>query len=850
MSDNNYQEVIKNNKLFDGIPIEKLNFPFEEEKIIKMKEGEIIFQKGDESKFTYLVLAGRVKIKIYIENKSVKLNKTQKDFFGEIELLEDTFRRSAAVANTDCILYSITKNDLLNFITGIPEINDNIIAYNKVEIPELQIAIHPDLLKKDTDKIYVDSFREGSITPESKENLKDVTDDIIYDWEEDKIAEEKPEPETEIKEEIEEETTEGIDELSDTDVSTGMTDSDSLSGITEAEEETGEIAEEKTESEAGIKEEADEEITEEIDEFSDIDISTGMTDSDSLSGITEAEEETDELAEEKTESETGIKEETEEEITEEIDEFSDITIPEDITDSGITSDFTGVEEESFETDTKPDITPTEENLQDETLENEEDISLEINDTEEIDQDKTDEIKDAFGETENISEVPEEESYPEISQDKDVDEEKAEWINLTTNKPEEEIPAEVPEEEKENIEAEKGKLKFDDTVMNTQSILQAVIRINSGLNERTVRLNIVREAVKVTDAQAGALYLVDNVKKLLITEVETEDGYIDTSYPIGIGLTGLAAETGEVINIREPIKDFRYSEDIDSIRGIVGSSLLCIPVLNEDKETIAVICLANSSSGKFLISDEEKMFALIPHISQTLQNLLNLRQLLNSNRDIYLSTLTKFITENIQTPVLTMKYYAGQIKKKSMPADVKTVLNVLMDQADSVVNFLQSVLAFTESRNPLQIEEYDLQQVIDNALGLLAEYVESRNVTLYKKVESDIKVKVDKKAFYQACLQIAKNACDAMGESGNIYITAKRSGDLINIEFRDTGPGIPDELKTEIFQPFLSFNKENGTGLGLSIAQKIIRDHGGELTVESSPGEGATFIISLPSFEQY
>jgi signal transduction histidine kinase len=796
MSDNNYQEVIKNNKLFDGIPIEKLNFPFEEEKIIKMKEGEIIFQKGDESKFTYLVLAGRVKIKIYIENKSVKLNKTQKDFFGEIELLEDTFRRSAAVANTDCILYSITKNDLLNFITGIPEINDNIIAYNKVEIPELQIAIHPDLLKKDTDKIYVDSFREGSITPESKENLKDVTDDIIYDWEEDKIAEEKPEPETEIKEE------------------------------------------------------ADEEITEEIDEFSDIDISTGMTDSDSLSGITEAEEETDELAEEKTESETGIKEETEEEITEEIDEFSDITIPEDITDSGITSDFTGVEEESFETDTKPDITPTEENLQDETLENEEDISLEINDTEEIDQDKTDEIKDAFGETENISEVPEEESYPEISQDKDVDEEKAEWINLTTNKPEEEIPAEVPEEEKENIEAEKGKLKFDDTVMNTQSILQAVIRINSGLNERTVRLNIVREAVKVTDAQAGALYLVDNVKKLLITEVETEDGYIDTSYPIGIGLTGLAAETGEVINIREPIKDFRYSEDIDSIRGIVGSSLLCVPVLNEDKETIAVICLANSSSGKFLISDEEKMFALIPHISQTLQNLLNLRQLLNSNRDIYLSTLTKFITENIQTPVLTMKYYAGQIKKKSMPADVKTVLNVLMDQADSVVNFLQSVLAFTESRNPLQIEEYDLQQVIDNALGLLAEYVESRNVTLYKKVESDIKVKVDKKAFYQACLQIAKNACDAMGESGNIYITAKRSGDLINIEFRDTGPGIPDELKTEIFQPFLSFNKENGTGLGLSIAQKIIRDHGGELTVESSPGEGATFIISLPSFEQY
>jgi len=104
MSDNNYQEVIKNNKLFDGIPPQNLNLAFRSEQLIRKKEGEIIFQKGDESKNTYLVIAGRVKIKVYIENKSVKLNKTLNDFFGEIEVLEDTYRRSAAVANTDCIL--------------------------------------------------------------------------------------------------------------------------------------------------------------------------------------------------------------------------------------------------------------------------------------------------------------------------------------------------------------------------------------------------------------------------------------------------------------------------------------------------------------------------------------------------------------------------------------------------------------------------------------------------------------------------------------------------------------------------------------------------------------------------
>jgi putative methionine-R-sulfoxide reductase with GAF domain len=424
-----------------------------------------------------------------------------------------------------------------------------------------------------------------------------------------------------------------------------------------------------------------------------------------------------------------------------------------------------------------------------------------------------------------------------------------WINLNPVEGSDEVHDDLSEEEKLRYEAEEEKLKYDDTEINSERILNAIRKINSSFNKQSVYSNIVRESVKLTEAQAGILYRVDPVRGLLVTDIETEDGLVETSYSISGGLTGLAAETGEIINVREPVKDFRYSEDVDNISGTVGSSIMCVPVKNEKNDTVAVLSLANSSSGKFSISDEEKISKLATHISQALQCINGIESILDENKNIYLSTLTKFITDNIQTPVLTMKYYASQIKKKDVPQEVRTVLNVLMDQADSVVDFLHSTLAFTENRNPVKIETFSLQEVMDDALGLLAEYVESRNVGLYKKVESNIKVKLDKKAFYQACHQIAKNACDAMGESGNIYITAKQSGDLVNIEFRDTGPGIPDEHKTQIFQPFKSFKKDKGTGLGLTIAQKIIRDHGGELTVESSPEKGATFIISLPVFDE-
>ena len=758
MSDNNYQEVIKNNKLFDGIPPQNLNLAFRSEQLIRKKEGEIIFQKGDESKNTYLVIAGRVKIKVYIENKSVKLNKTLNDFFGEIEVLEDTYRRSAAVANTDCILYSLSKGDLRTCLAEYPEINDNIIAYNKVEIPELQITIHPGLLKSDTDKLYVAPVTESIEETGSQDDTDTSEDEEFHEKKKEidetarKISEINDEPDEDYEEDVLNDESFPPDTADNSDSirtaashDAGLAEKEKLTDVITEEEEV--ISAEDHSAEDDIEESLDEEEESNINDEEEV-VPGGETDID--------------------------KAEPEEEPSEDIKE----EIPEEIqTEAGL---------------------PAEDS------------------------------SDRENHTDDYSTT---------------------WINLNETENKEEITEEILDEAQLRYEAENEKLKYDDTEIDGAKILNAVKKINSSLDKHTVYGNIVREAVKLTEAQAGILYRVDPVKNQLLTEKETEDGFIDTGYPISDGLTGLAAETGEIINVREPVKDFRFSEDIDSIRGIAGTSILCVPVKDDENNTIAVISIANSSSGKFSISDEEKISQLVPHVSQTLQFLAGIDRLLEENKNDYLSTLTKFITDNIQTPVLTMKYYAAQIKKKSVPQDVRTVLNVLMDQADSVVDFLHSTLAFTENRNPLHIETCSLQEVMDDTLGLLAEYVESRNVGLYKKVESNINVKLDKKAFYQACHQIAKNACDAMGESGNIYITAKQSGDLVNIEFRDTGPGIPDDIKPQIFKPFKSFKKENGTGLGLTIAQRIVRDHGGELTVESSPEQGATFIISLPVFDE-
>ena len=92
-----------------------------------------------------------------------------------------------------------------------------------------------------------------------------------------------------------------------------------------------------------------------------------------------------------------------------------------------------------------------------------------------------------------------------------------------------------------------------------------------------------------------------------------------------------------------------------------------------------------------------------------------------------------------------------------------------------------------------------------------------------------------------------NACEAVSpETGQIEIRIRQTASGIEIRIADNGPGIPEPIRATIFQPFVSYGKENGTGLGLAVAQKMIEDHGGHVRVERSDASGTVFSLTLPA----
>jgi signal transduction histidine kinase len=83
------------------------------------------------------------------------------------------------------------------------------------------------------------------------------------------------------------------------------------------------------------------------------------------------------------------------------------------------------------------------------------------------------------------------------------------------------------------------------------------------------------------------------------------------------------------------------------------------------------------------------------------------------------------------------------------------------------------------------------------------------------------------------------------QEGRVDVALRRAEGQLEIRIADNGPGIAEAIRDKLFEPFVSYGKENGTGMGLTVVQKIVQDHGGDVVVEQTSSEGTTFKIKMP-----
>lgn len=160
--------------------------------------------------------------------------------------------------------------------------------------------------------------------------------------------------------------------------------------------------------------------------------------------------------------------------------------------------------------------------------------------------------------------------------------------------------------------------------------------------------------------------------------------------------------------------------------------------------------------------------------------------------------------------------------------------------------VQGLLSFSRQSGGAK-RNVHLKQIVDGTLDLVATKVRHQNTELKLEVEPGVTCIGNEVQLQQVLLNLIINATQALGKGGVITVTTRRNERHAILSVHDTGPGISEDVQQRIFEPFFT-TKEigKGTGLGLSISFGIVEDHGGKLLVESSPGQGTTFTIMLPS----
>ena len=227
------------------------------------------------------------------------------------------------------------------------------------------------------------------------------------------------------------------------------------------------------------------------------------------------------------------------------------------------------------------------------------------------------------------------------------------------------------------------------------------------------------------------------------------------------------------------------------------------------------------------------------------------QLLQSEKLAAMGRLISQIAHELNNPLYGIMNTLELLKTEVPPENKRRrVLDMALSETVRLSELLRKMLSFSKADEE-EKQPVDINTILDEILILMAKQLQENSVRLSSSFEKHLgKVYASKNQLRQIFLNMITNASEAMPEGGNLTVKTMAMGDKIHIELSDTGVGISEEHLDRIFDAFFTTKDSlKGVGLGLSVCYGFVKDHGGDLKVVSKVGEGTTFTIILPTYEE-
>ena len=221
----------------------------------------------------------------------------------------------------------------------------------------------------------------------------------------------------------------------------------------------------------------------------------------------------------------------------------------------------------------------------------------------------------------------------------------------------------------------------------------------------------------------------------------------------------------------------------------------------------------------------------------------------SEKLVALGQLAAGVAHEINNPLGIILCYTDLLKEDlgNLP-DTVGDLSIIEKHVKNCQRIVHDLLSFARNQETTRAPG-SLNGAIEQVVSMVSSQLAKQGITVAQNLDPDLPLlEMDTEKIKQVFMNLFINAAQAIGENGEIGIESHclRDKGQVKVVVRDTGPGMAQEIQDKIFEPFFTTKgPRDGTGLGLSLSYGIIRDHGGEIYVQSTPGKGAAFTIILP-----
>ena len=281
--------------------------------------------------------------------------------------------------------------------------------------------------------------------------------------------------------------------------------------------------------------------------------------------------------------------------------------------------------------------------------------------------------------------------------------------------------------------------------------------------------------------------------------------------------------------------------------------ICLPIWSEQMVIGWIALKPTPWSDGFSREERKALLNIVEQIARSLDTIRSIDKLKEQHRLAALGTMSAGLAHEIRNPLAGIKGAAQFLQDQNQEETQQEFLQLIVSETDRLNMVVSQFLNYARPLQ-LQLEASSIHDLIHNVLDLEKANSNNEYVSYSYTAMTDIEdFSFDPNLIHQVLLNLLQNAAQAMDFQGNIHISCSigqlvyapyQGQPSVEISISDTGPGIPRDIQKKLFIPFFT-TKDQGTGLGLAISQRIVETHGGNISVQSKKGKGATLIISLP-----